>query len=211
MKTTVPRSPRDSSRLGSIPTLVALLVGATVMLAMDVPARGDTTEVAWPRPQHCPEGTVTIQHRAYCPGYIVAVRFGAYGVGARIVVQGATVENVDGPRVRLAGGPACMPAPSTEWVTCGPGVPRLVVHLARDRASEPQVGAVLDVHGTTTATGLRPDGHRLARASGVVAGGEPRKAHVGHRTGRKLAVDPALMGPRVYCICGPRRDRALGG
>ena len=61
MKTTVPRSPRDSSRLGSIPTLVALLVGATVMLAMDVPARGDTTEVAWPRPQHCPEGTVTIQ------------------------------------------------------------------------------------------------------------------------------------------------------
>ena len=39
------------------------------------------------------------------------------------------------------------------------------------------------------------------------AGPHSGDAEVGYR----FAVDPALMGPRVYSICGPRRDRALGG
>jgi len=104
---------------------------------------------------------VVFEGQAYCPGFIVGVTTGAYGAGAKVVLQSVTVWEASGSHVTIAGGPACLPDPSGGPVFCGDIVPTLAVDFPAS-TPPPGVGAIIDVYGTTTSTGgLDPAGYVL--------------------------------------------------
>lgn len=98
---------------------------------------------------------VSYQGTSYCPGYIFGVRRTLYGVSTRIVLRGVVVELVSGTRVRVSGGPSCLP---TEW--CGQTIPSLTVTFPA-RSAVPAYGDMLSLYGITTTGGLTPVGFQV--------------------------------------------------
>jgi hypothetical protein len=107
-----------------------------------------------PGPSSCASGAAPVEYggSSYCPGYVFAVLRTLYGVDTHIVLRGVVVESVTGSRVRVAGGPSCLP---TEW--CGQTIPSMTVTFQAG-AVLPAYADVISLYGTTITGGLTPDG-----------------------------------------------------
>lgn len=86
---------------------VLMAIGIAVVTSLGLTA----TATAAPTAPTCAGGSTpeTFAGQKYCPGYVVGVKRGAYGVGARIVLKNVTVVALSGTTATVEGGPSCLP------------------------------------------------------------------------------------------------------
>ena len=117
--------------------------------------------------------------QSYCPGYVIGVKNGAYGVGARIVLRGVTSVGVAGTTLTVEGGPSCLPG-----AICG------AIDLGQDVVNP---GEVLEV-GTPPPAVRRPCCTPRAPPPGPAPADPTRHLRQGRRVGAG-----ARPGPRPEC------------
>lgn len=102
---------------------------------------------------------VAVWRQVVLPGYVIGVKRTSYGVGARVVLRGVTVDDVAGRSVSVSGRPTCLPpAPGSPPVWCGAMIPTIGVTFP-NRRSLPSAGDVIDLYGTTGTSSLTPTAH----------------------------------------------------
>lgn len=137
--------------------------GSTATVSQPTGATPAPTATASPSPgpvTACTsEATVTFEGALYCPGLIVGVQSGVYGVPGRVVLLGVTVVDVSGPMVYIMGGPACLPDPtSQEPQYCAATVKGMAVNFS-GADSLPTPGTGVDLFGVTEPGGsITPEG-----------------------------------------------------
>lgn len=154
----MPRTRRATRRIRSIAAIL-LAIGITVVTTLGLAA----TAAAAPATPTCAGGSAPAAYGGqwYCPGYVIGVKRGAYGVGTRIVLKGVTVLAVSGTTATVEGGPSCLP-PSTY---CGAIVPSVAV-TTTGLSTLPAVGDIVDMYGITRTATLTGKGWVWKGSSG---------------------------------------------
>jgi hypothetical protein len=94
----------------------------------------------------CTDGTAPVLFggQPYCTGYVIGVKTGAYGTGARVVLRSVTVVQIAGTTATVEGGPSCL-SPSSY---CGATIPTVTAYFT-GLPTVPAYGDVIDLYGTT--------------------------------------------------------------
>ena len=109
-------------------------------------AVGSTASTDAPVSSPCVDGTAPVLFggQPYCTGYVIGVKTGAYGTGARVVLRSVTVVQIAGTTATVEGGPSCL-SPSSY---CGSTIPTVTAYFT-GLPMVPTYGDVIDLYGTT--------------------------------------------------------------
>ena len=104
----------------------------------------------------CTDGTAPVLFggQPYCTGYVIGVKTGAYGTGARVVLRSVTVVQIAGTTATVEGGPSCL-SPSSY---CGATIPTVTAYFT-GLPTVPAYGDVIDLYGTTGTNTLSAAGY----------------------------------------------------
>jgi hypothetical protein len=105
---------------------------------------------------------VSYNGQSYCPATISGVKATAYGLGARVVLQGVSVTAKTATTVTVEGLEAT-PCPAGSF--CGATMTQQRLTVAWRGGSRPGVGSVIDLYATTTSGSLRPVGYLVNRTA----------------------------------------------
>jgi hypothetical protein len=150
MMTTSKNDPR--TRAASAFIAVCLAVGT--WLAAAVPS--NAASLAAPAAPTCTSGKAPVLFGGqwYCPGYVIGVKRGAYGVGTRVVLQSVTVLSVAATTITVSGGPSCL----TPQTICGATIPTVEISVAA-LSSRPASGDIIDAYGKTSSNTMSVTGY----------------------------------------------------
>ena len=106
----------------------------------------------------CTDGTAPVLFNGqwYCTGYVIGVKTGAYGTGARLVLRSVTVVQVVGTTVTVEGGPSCLPTSTY----CGATTPTVTTYFT-GLPTIPASGDIIDLYGITGTNTLSATGYIL--------------------------------------------------
>lgn len=104
----------------------------------------------------CVDGTgpVLFGGQPYRIGYVIGVKTGAYGTGARVVLRSVNVVQIAGTTATVEGGPTCL-SPSS---CCGATIPTVTAYFT-GLPTVPAYGDVIDLYGTTGTNTLSAAGY----------------------------------------------------
>jgi hypothetical protein len=137
-------------RHGAVTSARALLLLLTMLGALTVTAPasvGATTTSC--------TGTI-FNGQNYCPATISGVKNTSYGIGARVVLRGVSVTSKTTTTVTVE---ALESTPCPAGYFCGAALASRSLTVAWNGSSQPRVGSVIDLYGTTTNASLKPVGY----------------------------------------------------